>query len=92
MIRNPAIKLLRRWQENTKNCMIAELTAALNDKAASFNKLQEIHGKLEHKNNALLVENEDMRQSSMDGLEIANVNFRTDSVGCANYGQRSRTT
>ena len=70
---SPAIKCLRRWVNTTKNGMIEDLKQLLQEKLSSFQKLQNIHARLQAKNKSLLSESEDLRQASMDGLEIANV-------------------
>lgn len=73
-LRKPAETLLRRWKHKTEESMISELKDTLQEKLGTFGKLQEMHDSLQGQNNNLLVENEDLKQTSMDGLEIANVN------------------
>jgi len=45
----------------------------IKDKLISLERLEQINKELEMQNNNLLSENENLRHSSMDGLEIANV-------------------
>jgi hypothetical protein len=72
-LRQPLEKLASRWKLQGERSMVVELAATFQDKLATFKKLQAINENLTAENNALLIENEDLRQSSMDGLEIANV-------------------
>lgn len=59
---------------------MADLTNALDLKMEQLGKLQSEKDVLETDNNHLLIENEDLRQSSMDGVEIANVSLAEDII------------
>lgn len=72
-VNKPLRNALEKWKLNTQKARIADLEKILQDKFYSLKRLEEIHYGLEGQNNQLLSENEDLRQASIDGLEIANV-------------------
>ena len=69
----PIAKMIRKWKVETQKNTLGQLEATLVEKVNAFKKLQGIRERLENKNKTLLLEGEDLRQASMDGLEIANV-------------------
>ncbi len=73
LFKKPVKSFIWKWKQAAEVPILGELEKTLNEKIASLQRLQEIRTKLEEKNNNLLDENEDLRQSSIDGLEIANV-------------------
>lgn len=72
-VKRPLQRALEKWKLNTQKARIADLEITLQDKLISLRRLEEIHDGLENQNTHLLSENEDLRQASIDGLEIANV-------------------
>lgn len=66
-------KSLSLWKEKTEESMISELEFTLQNKLDALKKLQSINESLGAQNQDLTGENEDLRQASIDGLEIANV-------------------
>lgn len=72
-VNKPLHRALDIWKLNTQKARIADLERTYEDKLASLRRLEQIHEGLEGQNNHLLSENEDLRQASIDGLEIANV-------------------
>jgi len=71
--KRPLQRALEKWKLNSQRARIADLEVTLQEKWMSLRKLEEIHEGLENQNTHLLSENEDLRQASIDGLEIANV-------------------
>lgn len=71
--KKPLQRAFERWKLNTQKARIADLEMTLQEKLMSLRRLEEIHEGLEGQNTHLLSENEDLRQASIDGLEIANV-------------------
>eukprot|EP01022_Parablepharisma_sp_SALTPOND_P011291 TRINITY_DN1469_c0_g1_i1.p1 TRINITY_DN1469_c0_g1~~TRINITY_DN1469_c0_g1_i1.p1 ORF type:complete len:1791 (-),score=193.28 TRINITY_DN1469_c0_g1_i1:948-6320(-) len=69
----PVRKFFARWKLTSEKEKIEDLEKTLSEKLASLRRLEEIHDSLEGQNNNLLAENEDLRQTSIDGLEIASV-------------------
>ena len=61
------------WRLNTQRINIAEMERNLIEKKEGLNKLKCIQRMLEEQNDNLISENEQLRQSSIDGLEIATV-------------------
>jgi hypothetical protein len=88
--RSKMFKAFRKWHIDSKGPQVNELSKTLEEKLVQFKRLQEIHGKLEKQNEDSMVENEDLRQASMDGLEIANVWVLNNIIGCPKYGKRKR--
>ncbi len=67
------LKRIRRWRKAAQQDTVDVLERTLREKMEAFQRLQEINSTLEDKNKSLMVEAEDLRQTSLDGLEIANV-------------------
>ena len=61
------------WKLNTQKIRIADMQRVVRDKMINLERLERIYTELEIQNENLLSENEDLRHSSLDGLEIANV-------------------
>lgn len=74
-LRKPIEFFLRKWKRSAEEYKIAELKLALARKAELFNKLQGLHGTLEEQNNKKITENEDLKQASIDAIEMATVNL-----------------
>ena len=72
-IKKPVMKCFKKWKLTSEDNRIEDLEKTLKEKMESVKRLEEINNTLEGQNNNLLGENEDLRQSSIDGLEIANV-------------------
>lgn len=86
----PVVRVMRKWKQKSEESTIEELKQVLEEKISKLKKLEEINTKLEGQNNDLLVENEDLRQSSMDGMEIANVPYTLILLGYSKNDQRKR--
>lgn len=69
----PIRQSTRRWRINAEDSILQELSTTFNSKVEELKVLKDENDKLENMNNNLLAENEDLRQTSMDGVEIANV-------------------
>jgi len=67
------LRKFQKWKLNAEQSRIADLEKNLDEKLESLRKLEEIHNRLENHYTNLLGENEDVRQASIDGLELANV-------------------
>lgn len=66
-------KAFLKWKLNTQKIRIADMQRIVRDKMINLERLERIYTELEIQNENLLSENEDLRHSSLDGLEIANV-------------------
>eukprot|EP01022_Parablepharisma_sp_SALTPOND_P013476 TRINITY_DN1805_c0_g1_i1.p1 TRINITY_DN1805_c0_g1~~TRINITY_DN1805_c0_g1_i1.p1 ORF type:complete len:1585 (-),score=213.01 TRINITY_DN1805_c0_g1_i1:7673-12427(-) len=66
-------KWFMRWKITSQRLLVDDLSTVLEKKLSAFERLQDINMRLTEKNRALLSEGEELRQASMDGLEIANL-------------------
>ena len=73
MVNKAMSKSFVDWKLKTQKAQNAELEQVLKEKLASFNRLIVIQKQLGRQNELLLSENEDLRQTSIEGLEIADV-------------------
>ncbi len=72
-LKKPALRLLKKWKALTEDSMLETLQRTLQHKMAMHQKLQSINCTLGQRNRSLRGENEELRQASIDGLEIADV-------------------
>jgi len=72
-LQQPLVSKFRNWKREALKNKINQLGIVLQDKLTAFQKLHDINGRLNMKNKSLMIECEELRQASMDGVEIANV-------------------
>ncbi len=59
------------WKQTVHDCEVGHLTMHVKQQTAMLEKMKERYHSLETENNALVEDNEQLRQASMDGIEIA---------------------
>lgn len=72
-LKTSALRCLKKWKMRTEDAMLDTLQQTLQNKLAMHQKMQAINGTLANRNRMLQGENEELRQASIDGLEIADV-------------------
>lgn len=72
-VKKPIRKALLEWKLRAQQMSVADMENMVRDKLVSLQRLEQINRELEVQNGSLLSENESLRHSSIDGLEIANV-------------------
>ena len=75
LVTKPVLKAFNDWKLKTQRLKNSELEKILKEKLVCLEKLIRMKKQLEIQNVNLLSENEDLRQASLDGIEIANVCF-----------------
>ena len=75
-INNGALeKAVQRWRETIANTKLAQLRQSLDELSTQMNTIISANDDLEEKNVGLAAENEQLRQLSLESVDIAKVNL-----------------
>ena len=73
---NALLRSIQRWRDNVYKIKRAALREKLDDLTVSINDIIAVNDDLEEKNMALATENEELRQLSLESVELAKVRFK----------------
>ena len=76
LMSTPLYYAFSRWKQNTQKSIIVEMWYLIDEKKSNLRMLKDIKNDLEDQNENLSAEHEELRHTSIDGLEIANVIYK----------------